>query len=189
MKSTILTKSAVALFALVFALSTSSPLQASKTARGTRPWQTSDLPLVFEANHGQASSDVRFLSRGQGFGIGITVRGVLLSFTDPPSVPTSETRETRRYVAARTLELGIVGGSEKSQDLIPEKPLATRVNYVRGASPSHWLLGLPTYARIRHPNVLPRVDLVVYGKRGHLEYDLEVHPGASPATVHLALRG
>ena len=56
-------------------------------------------------------------------------------------------------------------------------PLPGKSNYFTGNDPKAWRTNVPTFARVRYANVYRGVDLVYYGNKRELEYDLIVKPG------------
>ncbi|HXW16502.1 MAG TPA: SBBP repeat-containing protein, partial [Terriglobia bacterium] len=63
-----------------------------------------------------------------------------------------------------------------------------KANYFIGNDPSKWRTNVPTYAKVRYESVYPGVDLVYYGTRkGELEYDFVVAPGADPSAIALVV--
>ena len=129
-----------------------------------------NLPLSFEANHGQTNPQVRFLVRGNGYTAFFTPGEIVLSL--------------RSGVVRMRL-----AGSNPSAPVEALDPLPGTVNYFIGNDPSKWRTDIPTYARVRYRQVYPGVNLVFYGNRRRLEYDIEVTPGADPRVIQLAFEG
>src|SRR5215218_404032 len=130
------------------------------------------LPLSFELNQGQTDSRVKFLARGQGYGIFLTDNGATFSFTG------SSTPLHMRFQDAATSR-GITG-----VDQLPGK-----VNYLVGNNSTEWRTNIPTYARVRYEQIYPGVDLVYYGNQRQIEYDFVIEPGASFRQIRLAFDG
>ena len=129
------------------------------------------LPLAFEPNRGQADSRTAFLARGAGYSIAL--------------------RATAAHFALGKrdrLSMALSGANERAA-LVPEQRLPGTVNYLLGNDRSKWLTGIATYARLRVEDVYPGIDLAYYGRQGRFEYDLLVHPGASPEVISLAFSG
>ena len=129
------------------------------------------LPLRFEPNRGQVSSEARFLSRGPGYTLFLTDEGAVLN-------------AGRGRVLRMTLR-----GSDADVRSQPGEALSGRVNYLRGSDPDKWLRGVPTYGSVRYPGVYEGVDLVFYGNPGQLEYDFVVEPGADPSPIAVRFDG
>jgi hypothetical protein len=58
--------------------------------------------------------------------------------------------------------------------------LSVRSNYFIGNDPKKWRTDVRQYAKVKHTEVYPGVDLVYYGNQRELEYDFIVAPGAAP---------
>ncbi len=155
------------------------------------------LPLYFEPNAGQTDGRARFLSRGNGFTLFLTSNAAVIAMTRRPPAEVSRRRGSRRRSPAprtgRSPQSAAVRISFEGARPHPEieglDPLAGRVNYFLGSDPTKWRAGMPAYARVRYRAVWPGVDVVYYGSRGILEYDLMVAPGADPGAIRLGIEG
>ena len=82
----------------------------------------------------------------------------------------------------------LIGSNKHAQalgvDLLPGKS-----NYLTGSDPAKWHTDIPTYAKVRYPDVYPGIDLVYYGNQeGRLEHDFVVAPGADPNQIEFDVR-
>jgi hypothetical protein len=129
------------------------------------------LPLSFEANVGQADSQVRFLSRGPGYTLFLTAsaEAVLVSGKGPPQVARMGLAEANPRPEVRALE-----------------ERAAKSYYFIGNDPARWRSKVANYGRVRYQAVYPGIDLVYYGNQRQLEYDLVVAPGADPSRIQLS---
>jgi Beta-propeller repeat/Abnormal spindle-like microcephaly-assoc'd, ASPM-SPD-2-Hydin len=188
----------LATFSSTISLTQSSIAVQPQNARTT---QYARLPLTFEANQGQAGSDVKFLSHGQGYTALLTAGGMTLSFrgsaaTVAASTPqnatsqgsTNENSASQSSSAAATVQFALVGAS-RNLAVTGENPQPGKVNYFLGNAPTQWLTNVPIYGRVRYANVYPGIDLVYYGSNQQLEYDFEVRPGADPRKIQFAIQG
>ena len=71
----------------------------------------------------------------------------------------------------------------------PLDELPGKVNLFVGRDSHHWISGASTFSHLRYKNVYPGIDVVFYGKQGHLEYDFVVSPGADPGLIRMKLSG
>ena len=133
-----------------------------------RPAAGRALPLMFEP--GRSGEDFR--ARGRGYDVTVGRYGAALRLRDDRGTSAIEMR-FRADAPAR---------------LTAERPLSTRVNYLRG-SREQWRTGVKTYGAVRAANVYPGVDALFYGTDGNIEYDLVVAPGASPGGIRLSFVG
>ena len=153
-----------------------------------------NLPLSFEANHGQSDSKVKFLSRGSGYSLFLTSNEAVLVLSQSEADESRKaSRVARAAVRARhrksaVVRMTLVNANPQSQaaghDELPGKS-----NYFIGNDPAKWRTNIPTYAKVKYEGVYPGVDLVYYGNQGQLEYDFVVAPGADPRLVTLAFEG
>ena len=157
-----------------------SPRKAASAAKTSYPVNPlpgyGNLPLAFEVNQGQTSSDVKFLARRGGSTLFLTATDAVLELN-------SGRRQERSF-----LRLKLAGANEKlsasGSDELPGK-----INYFIGKDSSKWRTNIPTYSKVRYAAIYPGIDLVYYGNDGRLEYDFVVSPGADPGTIHLVFNG
>jgi hypothetical protein len=161
------------------AVSGRNPVSAAFSALDFAPDQSvpvnfGQLPLRFEANQGQTSSQVDFLARGAGYGLFLTPNQAVLSLRS-----NQNTSVVRMELAGGNPAAAVAGA-----DQLPGKS-----NYLIGNDPAKWHRDIPQFARVHYQEVYPGVDLVYYGNQGQLEYDFEVAPGADPAQIALRFQG
>ena len=153
-----------------------------------------NLPLSFEANHGQSDAKVKFVSRGSGYSLFLTSNEavLVLSHSEADGNPNAS-REARTAVAARqskraVVRMTLVNANPQAQAAGHEE-LPGKSHYFIGNDPAKWRTNISTYAKVKYEGVYPGVDLVYYGNPGQLEYDFVVAPGADPGLVTLAFEG
>lgn len=153
----------------------------------------SRLPLHFEANAGQTDRRVKFLSRGNGYGLFLTPTEAVLVLRKPRTKAQSKSPLKTRVLTppvptASVLRLTLLGARSAPQvrglDELPGKS-----NYFIGNDPSKWRTNVPNYAKVKFHNVYSGVDLVYYGNQQQLEEDFVIAPGADPGEITLATVG
>jgi hypothetical protein len=134
------------------------------------------LPLAFERNVGQSSPGVRFLARGAAYDTRFSDEGADIVFGGRS--------------APKPAVIGIRIAKQR-RNATPEAdlPLLARSHYLSGADPARHIVDVESFGRVAYRSVLRGVDLVYYGTRGHLEFDLIVAPGAEPRAIRLDFRG
>jgi hypothetical protein len=150
-----------------------------------------DLPLSFEANQGQASNSVRFLSRGSGYTFFLTPGEAVLAFSQNRTEkdraekdPTEKGQNDTHTVLHMRLD-----GSSGDARVSGVDPLPGTSNYFYGQDSSQWRTGVPTYRKVAYDNIYPGIKLVYYGNQRQLEYDFVVSPGADPSVIRLSIGG
>ncbi len=151
------------------------------------------LPLSFEVNRGQTDRRVKFLARGQGYGLFLTSSGAVLSLNKISQAAkagsnfgadsTSETAPTQAVVS-----MGLQGANQNPR-VRGVDPLPGKANYFVGRHQTKWRSGVPTYAKVKYQGIYSGIDLVYYGNQQELEYDFVVSPGADPRKIKLAFSG
>jgi Beta-propeller repeat/Cep192 domain 4/HYDIN/CFA65/VesB-like, Ig-like domain len=153
------------------------------------------LPLSFEANNGQTSSQAKFLSRGAGYAMFLMARGAILKLEGRRAVPRdtesaggNQQSKHQPSLDATVLQMGLPGANSNPEVMGLGK-LPGKANYFIGNDPSKWLTNVPLYARVKYRDIYPGVDLVYYGNQRQLEYDFVVAPGADPGKIRFSFSG
>ena len=137
------------------------------------------LPLAFEPNIGQAAQPVRFLARGNGYGLYLTSTEAVLALPSWRAAKSAGTPSVKMQFA----------GANASAALAGTESLPGRSNYFIGNDSSRWLRNVSHFSRVRYSSLYSGIDLDFYGREGHLEYDFEVAPGADPRQIELQFQG
>jgi hypothetical protein len=151
------------------------------------------LPLSFEANSGQSSRKVKFLARGQGYGLFLTTTGAVMSVTKSSEKKgdskNNSLAKKNQQLAETTVVSWDMVAANKSPRIAGVDALPGKANYFRGNDPSQWQSNISTYAKVRYSNVYPGIDVVYYGNQRQLEYDFIVAPGKDPNRIKLNFKG
>jgi beta-propeller repeat-containing protein len=139
-----------------------------------------NVPLSFAANQGQSDEQVKFLARGQGYGVFLTPGEAVLSLRAAPSL------EGEQGAAVVRMRLA---GANRHPRLTGLEPLPGRSHYFIGDDPARWQRDVPNYARVKYTGVYRGIDIVYYGNQRQLEYDIVVAPHADPTRIALAFDG
>jgi len=124
------------------------------------------IPGWFEpATHGT------FVSRGHAGDVALTPNGMNMAVrTDPGK-------------SAGVLPVTLRGARRLTWN--GEKRLPANTNYFLGNDRSKWRTDVPQFSSVRAASVWKGVDLVVYGRQKHLEYDFVVAPGADTRKIRM----
>lgn len=102
------------------------------------------VPLSFEANHGQADAQVRFLARADGQVLYLTRREAVIAMGDQGG--------------RSALRMSLVGGRSDAEVAGVEE-LPGKNNFLIGRDPSRWRTNVPTYGSVVYRNVYNGIDL------------------------------
>ncbi len=180
-------KEALAPFSSRPAAATAKTSKQESTARVLA--QYGKTPLAFEANFGQANSEAKFLSRGQGYEIFLTPKESVFVLQSAASQSgASKDAKFASTTKASVLRMDLVGGNSDSA-LSAEEQLPGKTNYLLGNQPANWHTDVPTYRKVREHAAYPGIDLVYYGTQGQLEYDFVIGAHRDPSVIRLAMKG
>lgn len=147
---------------------------AQPSNRATASAPNKNLPLSFEINAGQTSSEVNFFSRGPGYGLFLTQAGAVIRFSDP--------------AGNLVLRMNPVG-AKPGLPPVGEDELPGRINYIRGNDPKKWTTDVRTYGAVRYRNVYPGIDMIFSGKDRNLEYSFVLAPDADERQIEMDVDG
>jgi hypothetical protein len=161
----------------------------------TRESRPLSVPLTFEANRGQAPSDVAFLARGPHLSTFLTRTGIEVEPRGSRNNPATHHR--LQITFARTSH-----ASEQISDLTNASiawkgiaPLRAQTNYFIGSDPSKWRTAVPHYARAGAVRILPGVDIVACSsgaadrRENQLEFDFRISPQANASDLRIKISG
>src|SRR5262245_58911946 len=172
------------LMGLAVALPVCAPIPGAQAAPVVKPARPA---LSFEPNQGQADPAVKFLARGQGFGLFLTQTDTVLVLAPAAKGRRGATSRDGQPPAPSVVRMRLVGANAAAA-VTGVDPLPGRSHSLVG-EPDRWRRDIPTFARVRYTDVYPGVSLVFYGNAGQLEYDFVVAPGAEPDAVIMAFDG
>lgn len=159
--------------------------------------QYGELPLSFEANLGQMNSQVRFVSRGEGYSLFLTDREAVLALRRSGTSQSASTGDStpgaRSNVNPGSIKTDVVrmqlAGASPDLRVRGSEQLAGKANYFIGSDPTQWHTNIPTFSRVKYSGVYPGIDLIYYGNREQLEYDFIVAPNADAGQIRLRFDG
>jgi len=163
---------------------------ASSAAPGNVLASYRSLPLIFEANQGQSDPRVKYLARGNGYGLFLTSDEAVLSLrTSGLGRQTSAMQAAPQHSVHGSVVRMRLANSNPTPNVSAAEQLPGKSNYFIGNDPAKWHRNVPQFARVRYQDVYPGIDLVYYGQQGKLEYDFQVAPGADPRQIALRFQG
>ena len=149
------------------------------------------LPLSFEANTGQADSELKFIARGSGYGLFLSPAETLLVLRS--RTKTERSNKTSRLLSpqpsvSEPLSMKLVKANQNPR-IVGLDQLPGETNYFIGNDPQKWRTKVPNYERVRYESVYRGIDMIYYGNQGQLEYDFIVAPGADPSAIRMSYDG
>ncbi len=145
-------------------------VMAGSCLAGTTSVSFDSIPLHFESVSGPASPASRFLGRAAGYSVHVDTRGV--------GIAVAEGKARLEWLGANSAAL-----------LVPEALLPGRSHYFLGSDPARWRTNIRQYGRVRVQDLYDGVDVVYYGKRRRLEFDVVLSPGVDPSVARFRISG
>lgn len=126
------------------------------------------LPLSFELNKGQFSSDARYIAR--------TINSTTL-IHDKEIIIKDFNNKIKISFLNSDINMKIVTGYE----------LEGKANYLIGSDSSKWITDVPMYSSVKYSNAYQGIDIVCYGKGKVLEFDGIISAGADYKQIELKI--
>ena len=142
------------------------------------------LPLSFEENRGQASPEVKFLSRGPQHSVFLTPTQATVVIKQLQKGAEKGPRQAHNSAIRIKLSGAKANAGITGLDELPGKS-----NYFLGNDPAKWHTNVPTFGKVFYRNIYPGIDLVYYGNQRELEFDFVVATGADPRKIRLNIDG
>jgi len=149
------------------------------------------LPMRFEANRGQADADVKFVGRGEGFGVLLKPGEAVLALNGKK--PKASTQTEARSGSAGALPPAHISMKLEDANSTPfvsgvDQQVA-QANYFIGNDSAKWVRGIDTYSGVLYTDVYNGVDLMFHSNQRQLEYDFMIAPQADPNQIRVRFDG
>lgn len=144
---------------------------------------TARVPTLFFENRGQMDESVKWASAKGGIATFYRSDSFAVRFSHAVELAANETA-----FRGAALEFTFVGASPVAE-IRGNDPRSARFNFLVGADPAGWRVGLPSYASIRYESVYDGIDVTFRDTANVLEYDLILEPGADLGLVRIRCAG
>ena len=153
----------------------------------------SGLPLFFEYRQQGPETSSQFLARGINYQFLIEPTGVQFVLcrrgTKSAAHPFSrEMPDLSWSVLTRSVRMEFLDANPQARAYGMDET-SGKVNYLLGSDRARWRSQVPTYAKVRVPELYPGIALVYYGNQHQLEYDITFSSGADPNLLAMRFEG
>lgn len=131
------------------------------------------LPLGFETNIGQADQNVKFISHGFDYNLLLTQNKAIF---------------VSNHKQNTNLSLEFIGANDNSK-IVGSNQLEIKTNYLLGQDKTKWQKEITNYSQVTYQEIYSGIDLIFYGNKKNLEYDLVVAPNIDPNLIQLKFQG
>lgn len=160
-------------------------MKAQTLARKTQA-SFGHLPLSFEQNRGQTSSQVQWLAHGPESTLYLSGNDATIQLEHLEKMKVHGIEQTFSHYASLRMNLL---NAQPARSSVGEGLQSGKANYFTGKDSSHWLSNLALYGQVRLDEVYPGISLLYHGEHGRLEYDFIVAPKADPSSIALSFSG
>jgi hypothetical protein len=151
------------------------------------------LPLSFEINEGQIDREVKFFSRGAGYGLYLTSSEAVMVLNKParskPAEPDKENKAATPVASSNDVITMRVSGANPRSRALGLDVLPGKSNYFIGNDPAKWRTNVSNYSKVKYEKIYPGIDMIYYGNQRQLEYDFIVSPRADVSVIKLSFDG
>jgi hypothetical protein len=151
------------------------------------------VPMGFETNRGQADADVKFVGRGDGFGVLLKTDEAVLALHSRKQKAGGESRRRSEGSSDESSSVHRVTmrieGANSTPFVSGVQEQVARANYFIGNDPSKWIQDVETYSGVSYSDVYRGVDLMFHSNARQLEYDFTVAPGGNTDDIRLRFEG
>ena len=138
---------AVNCFAQQAAYKVASPEKKRKSVETLARQTLLQLPLTFEANHGQADPHVKFLSRSSGYSLLLTGSEAVLALQ--AKGPMEKGKPTKSSESTDFVRMKLIAANREPKVTALEK-LPGVSNYFIGNDPAKWRTNVTNYAKVKY---------------------------------------
>ena len=124
-----------------------------------------DIPLYFIPNQGQVDNEVKFYATSLQYTLWLTNDGLIF--------------DRHKQDVSRLTFLN----ANPYPDVIALNAAEYKVNFFLGHDEPNWKTNVQTYRSVKYEELYGNVDMKVYGKEKHIEYDWIVKPGGAPSDI------
>lgn len=175
----------VVFFALLFVYCSAEAQTPAPQTQNRIQQAYQNRSLTFVPNRGQSGQKDKFTARGHGYAVALQAgRAVLSLAAERPAAG----KERKAPAAVDTITMDWLGAAPNAE-ITGVDPMQQKNSFFPTGDPKTWIANVPSYGRVNYAGIYPGVDLTFYGREGHLEYDLNLAPGADAGQIGIGLSG
>jgi predicted SpoU family rRNA methylase len=154
---------------------------------------TEKLYLGFSLNRGQINKEALIYSKGPGFNVYITQRG--LSFTifsfekENSQIPKTDNKPIKENIKVWRIDYDLIGGNIKKENITFENEISNYYeNYYTQYAPDG-ILFVRLYKKVRIKEVYPGIDWILrYDENGNFHHEFEASPNSNIAQIKIKVK-
>jgi predicted SpoU family rRNA methylase len=160
-----------------------------------REWvdATEKLYYGFALNKGQINKEALLYSKGPGFNVYITEKGlsfVMFSFEkENLEIPKIDNKPIKENIKVWRIDYDLIGGNIKKENIVFENEIPNYYeNYYTQYAPDG-ILFVKLYRKVRIKDVYPGIDWILrYDENGNFHHEFEVSPNSNIAQIKIKVK-
>jgi len=160
-----------------------------------KEWVTATEKLYygFVLNKGQTNKEALLYSKGPGFNIYLTEKGlsfVMFSFEKENSeIPKIDNKPIKENIKVWRIDYDLIGGNIKKENITFENEIPNYYeNYYTQYAP-HGILFVRLYRKVRIKEVYPGIDWILrYDENGNFHHEFEASPNSNIAQIKIKVK-
>ncbi|MFZ8847338.1 MAG: SBBP repeat-containing protein, partial [Candidatus Hydrothermia bacterium] len=147
----------------------------------------------FSSNRGQINKEALIYSKGPGFNVYITEKGlsfVMFSFEKENSqIPKIDNKPIKENIKVWRIDYDLIGGNIKKENIIFEDEIENYYeNYYTQYAP-YGILFVKLYKKVRIKEVYPGIDWILrYDENGNFHHEFEASPNSNIAQIKIKVK-
>jgi hypothetical protein len=154
---------------------------------------TEKLYLGFSSNRGQINKEALLYSKGPGFNVYITKKGlsfVMFSFEkENLEIPEIDNKPIKENIKVWRIDYDLIGGNIKKENITFENEISNYYeNYYNENAPDG-ILFVKLYRKVIIKEVYPGIDWILrYDENGNFHHEFEVSPNSNIAQIKIKVK-
>jgi len=154
---------------------------------------TEKLYLGFSLNRGQINKEAFIYSKGPGFNVYITERGlsfVMFSFEKENSqIPKIDNKPIKENIKAWRIDYDLIGGNIKKENIVFENEIENYYENFYNENTPDGILFVRLYKKVRIKEVYPGIDWILrYDENGNFHHEFEASPNSNIAQIKIKVK-
>lgn len=153
------------------------------------------LPLCFEINKGQTSSEVKYLARAQNSTLFLTKEKAIVVLNKYSNMLNNNVDElmTTPFNNSGNICSKFFSIKPKNSNLNANvtgiDKLPGIVSYFKGINSNNLTTNIPTFKKVKYEEIYPNIDMIYYSCNNKFEWDFLIKPGGDTDKITLEFEG
>ena len=149
--------------------------------------------LGFSSNRGQINKEALLYSKGPGFNIYLTEKGLsflMFSFEKENSeIPKTDNKPIKENIKVWRIDYDLIGGNIKKENIVFENEIPNYYENFYNENTPDGILFVKLYRKVRIKEVYPGIDWILrYDENGDFHHEFEARPNSNIAQIKIKVK-